>query len=311
MQSVVHQDYSPPCLKRVDQIISQQTHSRITLANQMVNDLFTGKGKRIRAQLVVHISKAMGSLADSTYQLAAIIELIHAATLLHDDVIDQSSLRRGKPTTCSTFGNAGSVLAGDFLYSSAFRLISELDHPAILRHLANTTSQIVEGEIDQLALEKQLITEAQYLSVIEAKTGLLFAASTKCAALLHSDQADEIEIAGRKLGIGYQIIDDILDYQDNNAKWGKQVGDDLRQGKCTLPLIFLIENDPGFDITQLTCPTDEFVKDTISKISKSNILDTCRDIAVSYIDQAIVSISKLPHPDSAINLCEFIKRRVY
>jgi octaprenyl-diphosphate synthase len=297
-------------LSQVDSLISQAAYSSVSYANDIAKTLLSRKGKRLRAQLVLLISHAHGSLNKKAITLATIIELIHMATLMHDDVIDESNLRRGQISTRGALGNAAAVLGGDFLYSQAFKLIGSLEHPQILSHLASTTCNIVEGEIHQLAVERSMISEADYLSIIKAKTGLLFSASAECARLLHASDENSLIEAGMNLGIGYQMIDDILDYQVGNTQWGKDIGDDLRQGKCTLPLILFAQSN-AFDPADIKTPSPEFVQFILKRIAGSDILDQCRHRAVQYIEKAQTTFEKLPEPEHVITLCEKIKHRQF
>ena len=297
-------------LGQVDHLISQAAHSSVSYANDIAKTLLSRKGKRLRAQLVLLISHAHGALNKKAVTLATIIELIHMATLMHDDVIDESNLRRGQISTRGALGNAAAVLGGDFLYSQAFKLIGSLEHPQILSHLASTTCNIVEGEIHQLSVERSMISENDYLSIIKAKTGLLFSASAECARLLHPANENALIEAGMNLGIGYQMIDDILDYQVGNAQWGKNIGDDLRQGKCTLPLILFAQSH-AFDPSELESPSPTFVQSIVKRMTESDILEQCRYRAIQYIDQAQTTFENLPEPEHVIALCEKIKHRQF
>jgi octaprenyl-diphosphate synthase len=297
-------------LDQVDAQITETVRSQVPYANEIAKTLLNRKGKRLRAQLILLISQAHGGIHPKASNLASIIELIHMATLMHDDVIDESNLRRGQISTRGAMGNAAAVLGGDFLYSHAFKLISQLNHSGILSHLANTTCKIVEGEIHQLAVERSLISEQDYLTIISAKTGLLFSASAECARLLHAESNTSFIDAGMNLGIGYQIIDDILDYQTQNPQWGKDIADDLRQGKCTLPLILFAKSN-RFNSDELKSPSPQFIQFILNSIAKSNILDQCRQIAIDYIQKAQNAFLKLPHPKEVIDLCEKIKHRQF
>lgn len=303
---------SHPLLDEVSSRILNRVHSNLPLTQDITDHLFSKRGKRLRAQLALYISDAHGNPLAKAIDLAAIIELIHASTLLHDDVIDGSSLRRGIPTANNTFGNQAAILVGDYLYSMAFRIISELDHPAVLRYLADITSRIVEGEIMQLAHAHTDILWPRYLEIITAKTGLLFAASCHCSALLHGETTLHIEKAGLHLGIGYQIIDDLLDYTLNNQAWGKIPGDDLRDGKCTLPLILLSEKYPDWNIAKhLENPSEDFIHTVLERVNEHQILDQCRATASRYIQMARDGFSKLAQPEKILDLCDWIENRQY
>ncbi|MDA9832900.1 polyprenyl synthetase family protein [Gammaproteobacteria bacterium] len=297
-------------LEQVDHQILQSAHSSVAYANDIAKTLLARKGKRLRAQLVLLISSAHKTIHPKAISLACIIELIHMATLMHDDVIDESNLRRGHISTRGSLGNAAAVLGGDFLYSQAFKLIGTLDHPTVLSHLASTTCHIVEGEINQLSMAQSMISENDYLAIITAKTGLLFSASAECARLLHGSNGPSLAEAGLNLGIGYQMIDDVLDYQVGNEQWGKEIGDDLRQGKCTLPLILLAKRH-AFEPHELKNPSPKFIQSILQYIGQSDVLDQCRHIAIEYINKAQAVFGQLPQPDQVMTLCEKMKYRQF
>jgi len=230
----------------VNKLILAQLHSDIDLVETISQYLVESGGKRVRPLLVLLTAKCLGYQGQSHQLLATIIEFLHTATLLHDDVVDHSSQRRGKATANSVWGNAPSVLVGDFLYSRAFQLMIRLDDMRILSILADSTNQISEGEVHQLVNIRNLaLTEAEYMQVIEAKTAVLFQASSHTAAVL-SGAAVEAETSlkqfGLELGMTFQLIDDWLDYAGNAEALGKNLGDDLAEGKLTLPLIHTRNN---------------------------------------------------------------------
>jgi octaprenyl-diphosphate synthase len=234
-----------PDLIRVDAFIRARLDSDVALIRQMSEYLIQAGGKRLRPLLVLLGARAAGYQGDQHIALAAVIEFIHSATLLHDDVVDESDLRRGRQTANAVWGNAASVLVGDFLYSRAFQLMVEVDSREVMRILADTTNAIAEGEVLQLLnLNNPATDEAAYFRVIERKTARLFDAACRLGAALaghdvHS-QARFGEI-GLKLGIAFQLTDDALDY-DRASGLGKQVGDDLAEGKPTLPLIHALKH---------------------------------------------------------------------
>jgi octaprenyl-diphosphate synthase len=203
-------------------------------------------GKRLRPLLVLLAARACGYTGDQHHLLAAIIEFIHTATLLHDDVVDESDLRRGHETANALFGNAASVLVGDFLYSRAFEMMVDIDSMRVMSILANTTNVIAEGEVMQLMnVHDADTTEARYMEVIHCKTAKLFEAATRLGAVLcHLGEAEEAAMAryGMHLGTAFQLIDDVLDYSSDSSAMGKNVGDDLAEGKPTLPLIHAMQN---------------------------------------------------------------------
>src|SRR5688572_4060288 len=225
----------------VDALIRTSLHSDVVLINRISEHIVAAGGKRLRPMLAVLSARALGYGGKDHHQLAAVVEFILTATLLHDDVVDQSDLRRGRKTANALFGNAPSVLVGDFLYSRAFQLMVQLDNMTVQKLLADTTNAIAEGEVLQLLhVHNPDTDEAAYLRVIERKTAVLFAAATRLGALVAgSDAAAQERLAtyGMELGLAFQIADDVLDYASDAATMGKNLGDDLAEGKATLPLI--------------------------------------------------------------------------
>ena len=230
--------------KAVDQLIHEQLSSRVPLVEKIADHIVSSGGKRIRPLLVLLTARALGQQGANAVKLATVIEFLHTATLLHDDVVDTSDLRRGNPTANAKWGNAPSVLVGDFLYSRAFQMMVELRSLPVMDILSTTTCVIAEGEVLQLTnVRNPNTTEAQYFDVIQGKTAQLFEASTEGAAALFEAPAEQQEALrryGQLLGIAFQLIDDVLDYEGDAAELGKNVGDDLAEGKPTLPLIHAI-----------------------------------------------------------------------
>jgi octaprenyl-diphosphate synthase len=231
----------------VNKLINSNLHSSVPTVKDMNSYITKAGGKRLRPLLVLLICKACGYTGQLHTLLAAVIEFIHTATLLHDDVIDASELRRGKQTANSIWNNQTSVLVGDFLYSRAFQMLLQIDNTAILKNMADTTNAIAEGEVLQLSEQHNLnITEDCYFAIITAKTAKLFAAASHCAAIVANASPEHITACtnfGLNLGIAYQLIDDVLDYKTNDlASLGKNLGDDLKEGKITLPLIHALHN---------------------------------------------------------------------
>jgi octaprenyl-diphosphate synthase len=234
-------DFIAADMQAVDRVIRNRLHSEVPLIRQVAEYIIGGGGKRLRPALVVLSAGAFGYAGTRHHELAAVIEFIHTATLLHDDVVDESALRRGQPTANSLFGNAASVLVGDFVYSRAFQIMVEANHMRILDVLAEATNVIAEGEVLQLMnCRNPDIDEEQYLQVIRCKTAKLFEAATRIGALLGGASVQTEEAMARygaHLGTAFQLIDDVLDYSGDAAVIGKNVGDDLAEGKPTLPLI--------------------------------------------------------------------------
>ena len=234
-------------LKAVDQLISTELSSQVPLIQTITQHIVSSGGKRLRPLVVLLTAKALNYHRDTEHhELAAVIEFIHTATLLHDDVVDDSALRRGQPTANAQWGNPASVLVGDFLYSRAFQILARRSNIPVMKVLANTTNHIAEGEVLQLIHRNDAtITEAQYQEVIRRKTAQLFSAAAEIGALIGSHDHNVHERMahfGLHLGIAYQMIDDVLDYTASPEEMGKNIGDDLAEGKATLPLIYALHH---------------------------------------------------------------------
>lgn len=232
-------------LAAVDRVIRQRLSSEVPLINTVADYIIAAGGKRMRPSLLALTSRALGYTGSNHYLLGAVIEFIHTATLLHDDVVDDSDLRRGRTTANQSFGNPTAVLVGDFLYSRAFQMMVEAGNMPIMQVLANATNTIAEGEVLQLMnINDPNVDEARYLQVIRFKTAKLFEAAGEVGAIL-AGSSPETQAAmaayGRHLGTAFQLVDDALDYAGDSAELGKTVGDDLREGKATLPLIYLLD----------------------------------------------------------------------
>src|ERR1700676_2621799 len=230
----------------VDKVVKQRLHSQVTLVDQVATYIIYAGGKRLRPLLVLLAARACGHTGGRDVDGGAIIEFIHTATLLHDDVVDASSLRRGRETANEVFGNATSVLVGDFLYSRAFQMMVGLDRMSIMRIVADATNAIAEGEVLQLMnAHDPNTTEARYIDVIQRKTARLFQAGAQIGGGL-SDAPPEMEeslaLYGRHIGTAFQLVDDALDYQADETSLGKHLGADLAEGKPTLPLIYAMQH---------------------------------------------------------------------
>ncbi|MDD2722532.1 MAG: octaprenyl diphosphate synthase [Methylovulum sp.] len=232
--------------KAVDQLIIDELSSDVILINQMGHYIVGNGGKRLRPMLLLLAAKALGGVTDKHLILAAVIEFIHTATLLHDDVVDESDLRRGKESANAVWGNAASVLVGDYLYSRTFEMMVRTGNMRVMEILSKTTTAIAEGEVLQLLnCNNPETTEAKYLEVIARKTAILFSAATRLGAVIAgvpADMEENLAQYGQHLGIAFQLIDDALDYKANQDDLGKNLGDDLAEGKPTLPLIYAIQN---------------------------------------------------------------------
>lgn len=233
-------------MKAVDTVIRERLHSDVVLVRQVAEYIISSGGKRMRPALVLLAAGAMGYEGKHHQEMAAVVEFIHTATLLHDDVVDESALRRGRDTANAMFGNAASVLVGDFLYSRAFQIMVEVDDMRIMRVLSDATNVIAEGEVLQLMnCHDADVDEVRYLQVIRYKTAKLFEAAAQLGAILGL-ASPEVEQAlaayGMHLGTAFQLVDDVLDYSGQEADTGKHIGDDLAEGKPTLPLIYVMQH---------------------------------------------------------------------
>lgn len=235
-----------PDMKAVDAVIRDRLHSDVVLVRQVAEYIIASGGKRMRPALVLLAAGALGYEGTRHQELAAVVEFIHTATLLHDDVVDESALRRGHDTANAMFGNAASVLVGDFLYSRAFQMMVEVNNMRVMRVLSDATNVIAEGEVLQLMnCHDADVDEARYMQVIHYKTAKLFEAAAQLGAIL-GGAALEVELAltayGMHLGTAFQLIDDVLDYSGQEVETGKHLGDDLAEGKPTLPLIYVMQH---------------------------------------------------------------------
>jgi octaprenyl-diphosphate synthase len=286
----------------VDVLIRAELHSDVMLINQISEHIIVAGGKRLRPMLTALAARAAGYRGQDHTALAAIIEFIHTATLLHDDVVDESDLRRGRKTANALWGNAPSVLVGDFLYSRAFQLMVGLDSMAIQKRLADTTNRIAEGEVLQLLhVHNPDTDEAAYLNVIERKTAALFSAATGLAA--HLAGADSTACAamdsyGLHLGMAFQIADDVLDYVGDAEALGKNLGDDLAEGKATLPLIHamgLAEASVRERLRLIIATGDATaMTEVLAAIASSDSLRYCTDKAHFHADAAKAALHALP-----------------
>jgi octaprenyl-diphosphate synthase len=309
-------------LQRVDQTIVRRLASDIVLVNQVSQYIIGGGGKRLRPLSVVLAARACGHAGEKHVAAAAIIEFIHTATLLHDDVVDGSDMRRGRNTANHVFGNEASVLVGDYLYSRAFQMMVELGDLRIQEVMANATNTIAEGEVLQLMnAHDPATTEQRYLEVIHRKTAKLFEAGAQMAAIL-SGSPREIEQAmveyGRHLGTAFQLVDDALDYNSTADELGKNVGDDLAEGKPTLPLIHALARASGDDAVLLRTAIENGGIDEIDRItqliSASGGLEYTARMARRERELAVAALHQLPaspYRDALEALAEFAVARTY
>lgn len=300
----------------VDAAIRDQLHSDVPLVSQIADYIISAGGKRIRPTLVLLMANAWGYSGSEHHKLAAVVEFIHTATLLHDDVVDESSLRRGRQTANALFGNAASVLVGDFVYSRAFQMMVSVNNMRVMQILADATNVIAEGEVLQLMnMHDPDVTEERYLQVIRSKTAKLFEAATELGSLIAGASEEGIAAAaeyGRSLGTAFQLIDDVLDYSGNAADIGKNVGDDLREGKPTLPLIYLLQHGTTQERELVrNCiehGDEEHFDDILQAITSSGALEYTRLKAEQASQRAVESLQALPagrYKDALMQLAAF------
>jgi octaprenyl-diphosphate synthase len=286
----------------VDQVISDRLTSEVPLVKQVSQYIISAGGKRLRPALLLMVSGALESRSPYVHTLAAVVEFIHTATLLHDDVVDESTLRRGRATANERFGNAPSVLVGDFLYSRAFQMMVDVNNMRVMQVLSEATNVIAEGEVQQLVnMHDPSLDEQAYLRVIRSKTAKLFEASARLAPIL-CGAPKEIELAcatyGQALGTAFQVIDDLLDYEGSAHELGKNLGDDLREGKVTLPVICALReaNPAQKRLLQTAIVEGDFahMDDILQIIRDTGALETTRASASAEAHRAINAAQELP-----------------
>lgn len=309
-------------MRRVDEVIRARLHSEVALVSQVSEYIINGGGKRLRPALVLLSAGAFGYQGAHQFELAAVVEFIHTATLLHDDVVDESSLRRGRETANALFGNAASVLVGDFLYSRAFQMMVSVNSMRVMEVLSEATNIIAEGEVLQLMnCNDADLSEDDYLRVIRYKTAKLFEAAARLGAIISGvDRDTEAAMAayGMHLGTAFQLIDDVLDYSGNHEETGKNVGDDLAEGKPTLPLLYLMKHGSAGQAALVRRAIEEGglaeFQPILAAINDSGALDYTRRQAAHESEAARRAISRLPdsqHKRSLLELAEFAVARAY
>ena len=289
-------------MNAVDRVILQRLTSDVALINQIAHYIISAGGKRIRPMLVLLFSSALGFTGTERFEMAATVEFIHTATLLHDDVVDESALRRGRQTANALFGNAASVLVGDFVYSRAFQMMVSVNNLRVLDVLADATNVIAEGEVLQLMnMHDADLSVDDYLRVIRYKTAKLFEASARLGAVLAGAGAQVEESCaayGRSLGTAFQLIDDLLDYEGATAQLGKNVGDDLREGKPTLPLLLAMERGTAAEreLIRHAIEHGEIARlpEIVEIVRHTGAIDATRDAARAEADKARHSLGVLP-----------------
>jgi octaprenyl-diphosphate synthase len=289
-------------MSEVDRVIAQRLDSGVPLVGEVARYIISAGGKRLRPVLLLLTCGALGYSQAQRHNLAAVVEFIHTATLLHDDVVDESTLRRGRPTANESFGNPASVLVGDFLYSRAFQMMVNAGSMRVMQVLSDATNVIAEGEVLQLMnMHDASLDEEGYLRVIRSKTAKLFEASARLGAIL-AGSTPGIEAAcadyGQALGTAFQVIDDVLDYDGNATEMGKNLGDDLREGKATLPLILAMQRGNATQRQMVKEAIENGSVDRLAEIvaivRETGALDGTREAAASEAQRAIDAAMQLP-----------------
>jgi octaprenyl-diphosphate synthase len=300
-------------MREVDRVIAQRLDSGVPLVAQVSRYIISAGGKRLRPALLLLTCGALNYQGEQRFNLAAVVEFIHTATLLHDDVVDASALRRGNATANETFGNPASVLVGDFLYSRAFQMMVDAENMRIMQVLADATNVIAEGEVLQLMnMHNANLDEAGYLQVIRSKTAKLFEASARVGAILAGgDALMESACAnyGNALGTAFQVIDDVLDYDGDEAVMGKSLGDDLREGKATLPLIAAMQRGTGVERELIRNAIENGsvseLDEVIRIVRHTGSLEVARQAAALEAERAMSEARRLPagpYTDSLLQL---------
>ena len=289
-------------MREVDAVIARRLDSGVPLVGQVSRYIISAGGKRLRPALLLLVCGALDYRDPQRFNLAAVVEFIHTATLLHDDVVDESTLRRGRATANESFGNPASVLVGDFLYSRAFQMMLDAGQMRIMEILADATNVIAEGEVLQLMnMHDASLDEAAYLRVIRSKTAKLFEASARLGAVLAGagpDMEQACASYGQALGTAFQVIDDVLDYDGNAGEMGKNIGDDLREGKATLPLIAAMQRGTAeqSEIIRRAVETGAVgeLDRIVAIVKETGALQVTRDAAAEEARRAIDAASRLP-----------------
>ncbi|WP_404977003.1 polyprenyl synthetase family protein [Accumulibacter sp.] len=309
-------------MQAVDAVIRRSLHSEVVLVRQVAEYIVQSGGKRLRPALVLLAAGALGYRGRHHHELAAVIEFIHTATLLHDDVVDDSDLRRGRETANAMFGNAASVLVGDFLYSRAFQMMVGVNDMRVMQVLSDATNVIAEGEVLQLMnCHNADVDEQGYLQVIRYKTAKLFEAAAQLGAIIGGagpivEQA--LATYGAHLGTAFQLIDDVLDYSGAEVETGKHLGDDLAEGKPTLPLIFVLQNGSSEQAASVRRAIEHGGRDdlplVLAAIRATGALDYARQKATLEAECAAAAIEDVPasqYRDSLLELCAFAVARTH
>lgn len=311
-----------PDMQKVDALIRARLASEVALINDVGGYIVSAGGKRLRPALVLLAARALGCKTDEPHLLAAVLEFIHTSTLLHDDVVDHSDLRRGRKTANAVWGNSGAVLSGDFLYSRSFQMMVEAGRMSVMRVMADTTNAIAEGEVLQLMnCGDPDVDERRYLRVIELKTAVLFRAAAQLGAI--SAEADEqmqaqLAIYGYELGLAYQLIDDVLDYTADPEVSGKAVGNDLAEGKPTLPLIHVMRTGTAEQAALVRSAISEGRVDRLEEVLKAveqtGAIPYTAALAERHAESAIAALGEIsdsPYKKALLDLARFTVSRAY
>ncbi|CNK36593.1 octaprenyl diphosphate synthase [Yersinia mollaretii] len=304
-------ELTAPDMAEVNTTILEQLNSDVVLINQLGHYIISGGGKRIRPMIAVLVARALHYQGTKHITVAALIEFIHTATLLHDDVVDESDMRRGKATANAAFGNAASVLVGDYIYTRSFQMMTGLESLRVLTLMSEATNVIAEGEVLQLMnCNNPDITEENYMQVIYSKTARLFEAASQSAAVL-ANASEEQELAlqnyGRYLGTAFQLIDDLLDYSSDGTTLGKNTGDDLNEGKPTLPLLHAMRNGTSEQEAMIRQAIEQgngrhLLEPVLAAMQQCGSLDYTRQRAEEEADKAIAALQILPESEYRLAL---------
>lgn len=309
-------------IEAVNKVIQQSLHSEVALVNQVANYIINSGGKRLRPILVLLSAGLFGDIKPAHHQLAAVVEFIHTATLLHDDVVDESSKRRGQSTANALFGNAASVLVGDFVYSRAFQMMVAVQNMHVMEVLSDATNIIAEGEVLQLLnVHNADISDEDYLQVIHYKTAKLFEAAARLGAIIsngNSEQELALSNYGMHVGTAFQLIDDVLDLSGNSAEIGKNLGDDLSEGKPTLPLLYAMRNGNTEESAVIKHAIEQGGLDdlnsVLSTVERTGALQHVREIAAKEAELACAAIQDFTdsaYKQAMVDLARFAANRTF
>lgn len=309
-------------LLAVNEVIRASLHSEVPLVNQVAGHIIQGGGKRLRPSTLLLVGGLFGPVRKEHHELAAVIEFIHTATLLHDDVVDQSTKRRNHKTANTIFGNAASVLVGDFIYSRAFQMMVKINHMKVMEVLANTTNTIAEGEVLQLLnIHNASINDEDYLKVVYYKTAKLFESAAELGAIIGGADDNDIKVLaqfGKHMGIAFQLIDDVLDLSGNPEEIGKNLGDDLAEGKPTLPLLYAMKkgSDEQKNIIRAAIENGGLteLESVLNAVKETKALEYVRQLAKEEIEKGeklIQHITSSVYKDALLALTQFVTTRDY